>query len=164
MSIMHGQSTIMKATVVAEVITLSGSSGSPNTSTDTEQSPTNALSGWRFYATGRVMRVVSDTYTNFNLNTEWSSFYPDVTKDYWLRATTDSGDAPNLGSALSTWHVLQGAGEATYRNFEWLEDSDPPTEATTSGTIKVEIATDSGGSNIVATGYYKGTSNQFGTA
>lgn len=147
-----------------ETVTLSGTSGSPNTSTDTEDTPTNALAGWRFYATGRIMRIVSDTYTNFNLNTEWIDSYPSPVGDYWLEATNFSGDNPNLGSALNTWHVLAGAGEATFRNFEWLENSDPLNEATTAGTLQVEISDESDGTPVLDTGFYRGTATQFGTA
>ena len=148
---------------VSETITLSGTSGAPNVSTDTEDTPTNAVAGWRFYANGDVRRVVNSTYTLFNSGTEWSNVDP--ANNYWLRATLDSGNAPNSGTGgTGTWQVLAGPGESTLISYEWLEDSDPFAEANTAGTLKIEIATDSGGSNIVATGYYRGTATQFGTA
>lgn len=147
-----------------EIVTLSGTSGSPNISTDKEDSPTNALAGWRFYATGRIMRVVSDTYTNFNLNTEWIDSYPTPSGDYWLRAANQAGDNPTSGSTLDTWLKLAGSGAPTYLYWEWVEDSDPPGSAQTAGTLKIEISSEVDGTPLLDTGYYRGQASQNGTA
>ena len=161
---LSGVSVVRSVYAGGEVVTLSGTSGSPNTSTDTEDTPINALAGWRFYANGDVRRVFASTYTLFNSGTEWNSSTPGI--DYWIRATLDSGNAPNTGasSTLNTWHQLVGGAAPTYLAWEWLESRDPIAEFTTAGTLQIDIATDSGGSNIVATGYYRGSATQVGTA
>lgn len=65
---------------------------------------------------------------------------------YWIRATFVADNAPDTGT-LDVWISMAS-------NVFWGWSHNGPTART--GTIKVEIATDSGGSNIVATGYYRG--------
>lgn len=57
---------------------------------------------------------------------------------YWIRMTKNSGDSPTSGT-LNTWQQLSSA-----RTWEW-------DMANAEANVKLEIATDSGGSNIVAT-------------
>lgn len=148
---------IHRATGSAGVVSLSGTSGSPNVSTDQEQTPTDALAGWQFINDGAVKRIVSDVYVIFNSGVEWIDVYDG---NNWIRATLDAGDAPNFNSAaLNSWLQLTST-----RQWQWRENSDPPNEATTAGTLKIEISSSGSGSPILDTGYYRGVATQFGTA
>lgn len=133
-----------------EFITLSGTTGAPNEAGDSAIDPADARAGWYFRTDGTVDRFSNGVLTQFQAGSEWSNFQPTPGTDYWIRATLNNGTAPNIGSSLTTWHRLSGTGEAD-RDWQW--------EQTTIGqfltdSVKVEISTDSGGSTIVATGYY----------
>lgn len=151
MSIAHFSSTTFQTFEISEVITLSGTTGDPNQAIDFETSPTNAQAWWDFKTDGRIWKEgLSAGF--FQSGTEWNSNYPDAPgRDYWIRATANADSAPNLGQTLNTWHVLYGTGQSD-RRWGWEEAA----IGSYLGSIKVEIATDSGGSNIVATGYYEG--------
>lgn len=144
-----------------ETVTLSGTSGTPNTSTDNETVPTDALAGWRFMTDGTVDRIVSDIWQQFQDGTEWIDSQDNPVGSYWIKATLDSGDTPNGGgsSLMDTWLSF-----GTQHQWTWLENSDPLNEATTAGTIQVDISNESDGTPILDTGFYRGTATQFGTA
>lgn len=152
MSIMHASSTVMARTsiVTGDVITLSGSTGSPNTSLDFAISTANASVYWAFNADGTIDRIKtqgSDVYEIFG-PTQWCNQTPE--SNHWIRFTHNAGDTSNFGSASGTWWLLTtaiGHGWEETRNGYF----------TTSGSSKVEISSDSGGGNIEATGYYGGT-------
>lgn len=74
----------------------------------------------------------------------------DFSNTYYVRATLGSGDPPTSGSGLDTWLSL--VSEGANRSWIWTQSSTPGTQE---GTIKLEISDDAGGSNIVATGFYK---------
>lgn len=61
---------------------------------------------------------------------------------YWVRMTLLSGTAPGTSPGLGTWLQL-----SSDRQWGWSRASNGSTTA----TVKIEIATDSGGTNIVAT-------------
>lgn len=61
--------------------------------------------------------------------------------NYWARLTVTAGSAPTSGSATSTWLQLNSS-----RSWTWTRAS----LGTTSATITLEIASDSGGTTIVA--------------
>lgn len=143
-----------------EVITLSGTSGSPNVSSDLENSPTNALAGWRFQTNGTVYRVVSDTYTQFQDGTEWNDGQDSPAGDFWIRATLSSGDAPTSGPTLGSWHKVSGSG-STNRTWEWEETFNG--DASTAGTLQIDISSESDGTPIEDTGYYRGNATVLGT-
>lgn len=151
MSIMHGVSAIMaKAIPVPEVITLSGSTGSPNTAVDFAISTNDAEVRWFFNSDGTVDRLKlqgSDVFEIFG-PAQWCNQTP--VGDYWLRFTHNAGDAANVGNSSGSWLAM-----TSNLSQGWQETTNG--FATHSGSSKVEIATDSGGSNIVATGYYGGT-------
>ncbi len=131
------------------VYTLSGTTGAPNSASDYNLFPDDSLAGWRFYNNGEVWKVETTT-TQFRDGIEWSSEQPTVTVDAWIRATYYSGDSPNSGDTLNTWHKV---GNGSNRAWLWSVTG----AGSEVGVIKVEIATDSGGSDIVATGYYRGS-------
>ena len=138
-----------------EIITLSGTSGSPNIKVKASSSPTDARTGWKFLTDGTVdggTGTSGVTYVQFQTGSQWSNFQPTPGKDYWLRATLDDGSVPNESSdALNSWLKLAGSGSAN-REFRWIETG----LGAYNGALKIEIAEDSGGSTIVATGYYGG--------
>lgn len=135
---------------------LSGTSLSPNNATTSETSPTNATSSWIFNLDGTVDRKQTAGTTQFETGVSWDTDQPSPATDMWIRADHDANENPDAGDALGVWHVLSGSGEAN-RTFTWTEPTDGGFFATT-GTIKVMLATDSLGANVVATGYYKGLS------
>lgn len=134
------------------VVTLSGSSGTPNTSVCIDADPNDTTAGWLFNTNGSVQRYNGNppVLVGFQVGVEWISASPLI--DYWIRFTTESGDAANGGDSLGIWHQVGGAG-ASNRSVLWEQT----VIGTRAGTAKVEIATDSGGSTIVATGYYSGS-------
>lgn len=143
-----------------ETVSLSGTSGSPNDSIDKENTPTNALAGWRWQTDGDVERIVADVWTIFNSGTEWIDSGP--VNDYWIQATNDSGDSPTSGPTLATFHKVAGSGSAQ-REWTWAETSDPPGFASTAGTLQIDISNESDGTPILDTGFYSGTASQNGT-
>jgi hypothetical protein len=140
---------ISNAAGSSDTITLSGTSGSPNVATDIEFSPTDALASWSFLSDGTVDKV---TGGQFQAGTEWNDAQPTPSATYYIRAQLDADDAPDTGPTLGSWHAL-----STTRTWEWIEtrNTNGPTR-TSAGTLQIDIATDSGGTNIVATGYYRG--------
>lgn len=154
MSIMHAASTIMShdPKESGDVVTLSGSSGTPNTSSDFAISTDNASVYWQFNTDGTVDRIKTQQSDVFDIfpGVQWCNQSPTI--DYWIRFTHNAGDASNFGNSSGSWIAMTTAvGQG------WQETTNGFAE--TSGSSKVEIATDSGGSNIVATGYYGGTAN-----
>lgn len=131
---------------------LAGTTVSPRTAFDSTVTPFLATVDWEFRTDGTVYKVEDFSVpveTQDNAATTW---YPDgspPTGTYWIRFTVYSGDTPDSGDAMTTWHTLASVD----RTFGYNRS----TTGTESGIIKVEIATDSGGTNIVATGYYEGT-------
>lgn len=139
------------------VYTLSGTTGTPNIASDAQTSPTNAQAGWTFRTDGTVDEEEgAANFTQFQDGVEWTDEQDTPTVDIWIRAQNDAGDNPTTGPSLNTWHVLQGSGEAD-RQWRWIEITDG--FASTSGTLQIDISTDSGGSTIVATGYYRGVAS-----
>jgi hypothetical protein len=134
-------------------VTLSGTSGSPNVCENTESSPDDCTAGWRFNSDGTVDKATSvlgiypGSYDQFASGVQWISDTPLIT--YYIRFTLDSGDSLTSGTTGS-WLAL-----TSNREFYWRESG----IGQTAGTVKVEIDTVGDGSNIVATGYYRGEAN-----
>ncbi len=136
-----------------EKVTLSGTSGSPNLANCTRaQSFGSATAAWSFQTDGTVDYTLNCTTTQWQNNVEWIDSQPSPQGDYWIRATVDAGSTPG-GSAVGSWLKLTGSGAAN-RSWDWTKTL--PGAGTVSGTLRIEIATDAAGSNIVATGYYRG--------
>lgn len=129
-----------------EIITLSGSSGTPNQANATVVAPGTVTAGWRVLANGQIQRTtgISNIYSAFNIGTEWSNKNPPGT--YYIRATLDSGTTPDSGT-LNTWIEID-----TTITWSWTRSA----VGVTTGILELEIATDSGGTNIVASGFYRG--------
>lgn len=130
-----------------ETVTLSGTFGSPNLSTDTVADPANAESGWKFKIDGGVEKLngVTDTYVAHEAGTEWCNVSPSIT--YYIRAQLNgAGDVPTSGPTLNTWVAL-----TTERVWEQLVSSIAIREC----ILQIQIDTVGDGSNIIATGQYK---------
>lgn len=139
-----------EAAGAAEVITLSGTSGSPNTITQTSTDPSDAYAGWRFLSDGTIDSGKDSNsslnWTQFQSAVEWSDLQPSP-GTHWIRATLDAGSTPNnINAGIGIW--------LAFGDHEWSWSR--TIVNITAGTLKIEIATDSAGSNIVATGYYRG--------
>jgi hypothetical protein len=145
-----------RAQVVTPVITLSGSTGTPNESDSGSHSTAGGSVSWWFYPDGTVDRNNgSPALSQFQDGIEWHDGQDSPTGNYWIRGTDDGGSlVPDDGAALNTWHRILGSGEAT-RVFTLAPGAAGP--GVKSGQLKIDIATDSSGTNIVATGYYSHT-------
>lgn len=149
----------------SETISLSGTSGSPNFyfSTNmpiyTNNPPTgyDLTMGFEFQTNG-----VLYTYELTNgppaglasvqpyITGEWCNVTPTTT--YYIRAAvvaTIGGRTPNYGDSLNTWLAL-----SSDRGWYHQSTTEYGVYGYTDYTLKVEIASDSGGSNILDTGYY----------
>ncbi|MHC4371641.1 MAG: hypothetical protein ACYSW8_28840, partial [Planctomycetota bacterium] len=119
-------------------------SGSPNLAPALATDPANAEAGWRLLRDGSLQRTITGTYSDFS--TEWGTPESSTVGDgYWVRATKISGIDPNgTNSGFGTWLQLNATRE--WSHLQTTIAATGPTK------IKLELATDSGGSNIVATG------------
>jgi hypothetical protein len=138
-------------------VNLSGTSAAPHTDNDFGVG-TPADAGWKFNSTGDLTKY---TYpTGAHDKPEWYGYLADTTHTtpvpvtYYVRATWDDKgglDEAPTGSGSDSLGVWLSMGASRY--WYW-------TAATgfniSRGQVKVEIATDSGGTNIIATGYYRG--------
>jgi hypothetical protein len=129
---------------ISEVVTLSGTTSSPVSAFGLTPGVDTAI-GWEFRADGTVYRTGSVNDGTYLSGTEWINTTPSST--YYIRFTSNSGDTPtaSYSDTLNTWHALTSTRRVRWYVGSWQFGS---------GSAKVEIATDSGGSNIVATGYY----------
>ena len=131
-------------------VQLSGTAGSPNTDTDFVINNT-ARAGWTFSLSGDLTKYSGSPYNG----SEWfgvsgQSTHSTPTQTYYIRATYESGNFADFGSYLM-WQPLTST-----RTWYW--EAGPGFDVNV-GTMKIEIATDSGGTNIVATGYYRGNAS-----
>lgn len=136
-----------------EVITLSGTPSSYN-SVVSEASGSEPTAGWSFRSDGTVFRTnISGSAYNvqFNAGTEWCNVTP--SQIYYIRCTVQSGSLGGSSSNEDVWLNL-----ATNRTFEVVDTTAGVSPAIVQ--MKIEIASDSGGSNILATGYYQAIANQ----
>lgn len=97
--------------------------------------------GFEFYRDGTCRTF--ETLNGYGLSQDWvDPKASDVGDGYWIRVTVTSGDAFNNSSG-SGWLQLNTT------RFWYQQVTGPSGER--SCVCKIEIATDSGGSNIVAT-------------
>ena len=143
----------------SESVTLHGTSSSPENSFITSMPPTaDCIYGYQFTSDGNIKRYTNGSvFGNTGLWTwstsKWNNITPSQT--YYIRFTNhDTSNGPGLDSSqsapLNTWNALTSSRYARY-------DVAGPrnTVPTFNSVFKVEIASDSNGSNIVATGYYE---------
>lgn len=135
-------------TGVVETVSLSGTTSSYNLAASNTVSPTSAVGGWKFKSDGTVFKTnIGGTYNiQFNAGTEWCNTTPSQT--YYIRCTVTSGFLGSGSDSAGVWLAL-----TSDRTFQVVD-------STVSGgadqfQCKIEIASDSSGSNIIATGYYQ---------
>lgn len=151
------------ASAPTESIGLHGTSGSPNSTVTTFGSATDLICGMRFTSGGDVQKyttgVAQGSYTGlWTFSTSlWNNIVPSQT--YYIRATSHSGISLNstYSSSINTWNALSSS-----HYFRYFVGGPSNNVGTLTGVMKIEIASDSGGSNILATGYYEWDMN--GTA
>ncbi len=142
---------IWRTVFLKELFALTGTSGNPNTATDFAIIPAHAQAGWIWNLDGTVDRESNGSIDIWQAGVEWTNFQPNPGDDIWLRATLDNGTPPNVGNSLDIWHKIGGSGSSN-AGFKWDTDGGP--DQFLNDSLKIELSTDSGGSTIVATGYY----------
>jgi hypothetical protein len=140
-----------------EAVGLSGTSGSPVTFTDMPSTNNHDLvMGWEFAADGNIYKYesiynVGGQGRYLHTSTQWNNITPSQT--YYIRVQ-NSGGSKNLSASdsdtINSWIAL-----SSNREFQVRDSRDITIYADENAIIKVEIASDSGGSNILATGYYE---------
>ena len=142
---------------VTETVSLSGTLENPNEFFGSlpiqgfGESDWSSDVGFWFSSDGNLYSYDHSQGTQIYSFNEWNNTTPSQT--YYIRFTDDavSGSAsPNTGDALNTWHALN-----TARSFRFFSDDIFGSYGNRFIQCEVEIATDSGGSNIIATGHYK---------
>lgn len=135
-------------TTPSETISLSGTSGTPEPTSNTVSAANYCRAGLTLYADGTMTQA--DGYQG-NSNTSfgrWCNVTPSQT--YYVRGTHQSGDAQADDSQpLNSWLALSSG-----RSFMVIDTTNSLNYGYKHSVLKVEIASDSGGSNILATGYY----------
>lgn len=138
-----------------ETVSLEGTTSTPETFFDQSAGIQDLVMGWTFNSDGNVYKYeniynVGGSGTYLHSSTTWNNITPSTT--YYIRVTNYAGN--NLSTldsaALNSWLAL-----TTTRTFRYRDARDITSYGQESGTMKVEIASDSGGSNILATGYYE---------
>lgn len=137
----------------AETITLTGTVGSPTLVGLIASSSDYARVGQTFVTDGSITEASGTGGNSNTLFGNWCNVTPSQT--YYIRCTQISTSDPGVGSAgdaqpLNTWLALSSS-----RSFMVIDTTPTLTYGTRNTVVKIEIASDSGGSNILATGYYK---------
>lgn len=141
-----------------ETVSLEGTVLSPEMSGAFPLSDGSILMGWTIKSDGTVAdynddRFPTDVTTG---HADWNSNAPSPTGTYYVRASIHSQSDPgsqsfaSSPSALNTWLALTSS-----RSFLFTDNRAAASYGLSDVVLKIEIATDSGGSNIVATGYYQ---------
>lgn len=122
------------------VVPLPGGTVSSTTAT-----PTNAAATLNFTSTGTVTSSRAGIGSTVSHNWHLAPG-AGVGNSFWLRATVTSGTNPTTGS-INSW--VQLSGTTTWQNSDTLANG-----LAVTSTLLIEIATDSGGSNVVTSGSY----------
>ena len=145
-------------TDVAETVSLEGTIAAPETSSGFPISDGAVQMGWLFESDGDVGEYNSEGVSPFIVYTghaDWVNVSPPV-NSYWIRASIQSQTASGSQSfasspaALNTWLPL-----STSRSFLFTDNRTAASYSEANVVLKIEIADDAAGSNIIATGYYR---------
>jgi len=149
-----------------EEISLHGSEATPIEATHTAADPDDALAVWSLIVDdgtngrekGFIMKAEFDfgdvaVFIKSFPTTDWVTPH-DFQTTYFTRATLVAGVAP-LSGFLDIWQSLVPDTPSPTGNRSWTWSQ--AIVGTKTGTIRIEIATDALGADIVATGYYKVT-------
>lgn len=109
--------------------------------------------GVRFNQDGTIDSHIGLTYSQISSATDWVIPNAHGLGNHYIRFTSLTGDTltGNTGAfsgGEDVWGELITVGEC------WVEDSNPTAAGALSSTFTVEIATDSGGTNVVASGSF----------
>jgi len=151
------------ASAPTESIGLHGTSGSPDSTTSGFGSASDLICGMRFTSGGDVQKYTTGVAQGSNTGlwtfstSLWNNIVPSQT--YYIRATSHSGISlsSTYSSSINTWNALSSS-----HYFRYFIAGPSNNFGSTTGVMKIEIASDSIGSNILATGYYEWDMN--GTA
>lgn len=140
----------------ADVVTLSGTAGSPNSYLGFSQYPGGSAKCYlRANTNGKLERAISNLTGTLGayvqIGSEWVSPLSTYTGSYWIRATKISGDTLDSGT-LGSWLALTSSREWQLTAYKSQALGGVEYKET---LLKLEISTDVSGSPIVATGYYK---------
>lgn len=154
-----GGNRTAQVTVVdlTETVSLEGTTGTPEDNSSLPLSDGSLQLGWKFATNGDIADYDNDgSPTDQNSgHVPWVNNSP-PSGSYWIRASVHSQTDPgsqsfnNSPSAMNTWLAL-----SSLRSFLFEDNRGTATYAQANVVLKIEIATDSGGTNIVATGYYR---------
>lgn len=139
---------------VVETVSLEGSTVAPETNNGFPLSDGSLGCGWRFRTNGDVQEFDADELSQYSStgHNDWVNQSP--TNNYWIRGTIYAQSASSNqiqdGAALNTWLQLN-----LNRSFRFQDNRASASYGNAYVTYKIEIASDSAGSNILATGYYR---------
>lgn len=129
-----------------DIITLNGTTNLPNTILG-ETSGGDIVLGFEFRSNGELRGVPQGGNSYIWAAGQWSNQPP--TGIYYIRFTRNSGrnSASDYSDSLNVWHQLNQS-----RFIRWFAPQDQLGQDR--GSVRVDIATDAQGTDIVATGYY----------
>lgn len=142
---------------LVETVSLEGTTSIPKTMPSSPKDSDGTVRiGFKWKDVGNTFFIETDPVGETEL-VEWLNTAPNRTGNYYIRGTIyDQSDAVNQttqGATLNTWWAMTTTPQD--RQFEVTDSRNPPTYDQEHMTWKIDIATDSGGSNIVGTGYYR---------
>ena len=148
-----GQSIDLTIGTASDTVALSGTLGAPNTYIGLAQYPGGSAKQYlRANTSGKLEEANSSPNGTLGayvqINSEWVDPLSTYTGSYWIRATKVSGDNLTSGT-LGSWLALTSSREWKLEAY-----GSAYTPAYKETLLKLEIATDSGGTTIIATGYY----------
>lgn len=107
-----------------------------------------ATSGWRINVDGTVDQNVNGTWSQIFASTDWAIPNDHGAGNHYVRWTGSSGDTINRAGAflgaVNVWTELTASGTLTITDGSGLP-------GVKNGEIYIELATDSGGTDVVAT-------------
>jgi len=116
-----------------------------HTVTHSVSNGSTAEAGVRLNADGTVDQNVGGTYSQIDAVTgDWRNGLPE--NGEYARFTRTLGDSSDFTGTLGSWTAISTNPEIFYQHANNDTERD--------GTYTIEIATDSGGTNIVASGSY----------
>lgn len=150
-----GGNRTAQVTVVdlTESVSLEGTQVSPEFDASFPVSSGNINIGWRFNADGTVEDYNSAVggYDSFG-HLDWVNTSPTPQGSYWIRFTVDYNDS---NATLDSGTIGSWVSLGVNQEFRYNDSTTAGSYGSVALRHKVEIATDSSGTTIVATGYYQ---------
>lgn len=141
---------MFRALVSGAVIPVYDLSGITTSRTDKSISDQAGNYGYTFLIRNTLDATIDgDRVHNSDENNIVNTYLTPVNgKNLWVRCTLVAGTALNAGDATGSWHTLTSSQA---RSFGLTYTASAGAPDLDQSTIRLEIATDSGGTNIVAT-------------